>query len=163
MPTFQITVSDAAAARFQAELAEHNAETGEGLTALQFLKRIIVEYIASREAAEAVAAAAVQFDTDNKPDPADRHAAILAARLPSSRSTADKEDDMKIDKVTYTWFDGSQHSFWIRLKLAVSFALTPLTLVLIGRSIRVSMPPIDMPPIDWRTEAREGDDSVRAA
>lgn len=70
---------------------------------------------------------------------------------------------MKIDKVTYTWFDGSQHSFWIRLKLAVSFALTPLTLVLIGRSIRVSMPPIDMPPIDWRTEAREGDDSVRAA
>ena len=80
MPTFSITVSDAAAARFQAELAEHNAETGESLTALQFLKRIIVEYIASREAAEAVAAAAVQFDTDNKPDPADRHATILAAK-----------------------------------------------------------------------------------
>ena len=47
---------------------------------------------------------------------------------------------MGSSKPTWTWMDSTTQPFWIRCKLAVSLLLTPITIVLIGRSIRVRLP-----------------------
>jgi len=44
-------------------------------------------------------------------------------------------------KGTYTFFQlDPKMSFWTRLRFALSIALTPLTLLWLGRSIRVPIP-----------------------
>ena len=49
-----------------------------------------------------------------------------------------------MSKATYTYLTFQDAPLWTRAKLAVSILLTPLTVLIMGRSIRVSVPAPDI-------------------